>query len=625
MMEEPKRTSTEGTKAVSGQIGEGLSFYLGEGFNWVPNAPYQRQPGDPLYRPLRIYTVDPSVPRLEGAVGTVNVPYEPLSPGPQGQLLRVDNRNTQLGLEYRCADLDKRNVLIADGYDPSPSDPRFHQQMVYAVSSNVYEAFKLALGRDLCWGFGNGQEPARLTLHPHYGEECNAYYTKNERGGEIHFGYFKASPKPSDRSMPGGYVFTCLSHDIISHEVSHALLDGLRPRFSVPLSPDVPAFHEAFSDLVAIFQHFSYREVLICAIRRCKGDLLHASLLAQLAQQFGHTTGQGGPLRSAIESDVDKPRQYDPTMETHDLGSILVSAIFEAFARIFERKTARYIRLATNGCGILPPGELSHDLQVLLADKASQLASQFLTICIRAIDYCPSTAINFGDYLRALITADHDVVPDDRWDYRGAIIDSFKRRNIYPRNVTSLSEDALLWRAPRMNLPPVPGLDFASLRFQGDPAHAASLEELRRQARDLGRYISRPERMSEFGLVAKDDPCLQGDSVSLPCIESIRTSRRAGPDRKVVFDLVAEITQERHVQASELGPAFSYHGGSTVLLGPKGEVRYVVLKSVTGTDRLERRRDFLLGDLGKKYWRVDKGRFSQLDEVFKLVHSTESS
>jgi hypothetical protein len=51
--------------------------------------PYVRQPGDPLHRPLRIYTLDPTASRLDGAIATVNVPYEPLEPGPRGRLLEV--------------------------------------------------------------------------------------------------------------------------------------------------------------------------------------------------------------------------------------------------------------------------------------------------------------------------------------------------------------------------------------------------------------------------------------------------------------------------------------------------------------------------------------------------------
>ena len=60
-------------------------------------------------------------------------------------------------------------------------------------------------------------------------------------------------------ALEGSYVFLSLSHDIIVHEVTHALLDGLRPEFHVASHPDVPAFHEAFADLIAVFQRFSQK------------------------------------------------------------------------------------------------------------------------------------------------------------------------------------------------------------------------------------------------------------------------------------------------------------------------------------------------------------------------------
>lgn len=44
----------------------------------------------------------------------------------------------------------------------------------------------------------------------------------------------------------------------------------------------------------------------------------------------------------------------------------------------------------------------------------TQIASQFLAVCIRAIDYCPPIDITFGKYFRAVITADLDLVPDDQ-------------------------------------------------------------------------------------------------------------------------------------------------------------------------------------------------------------------
>src|SRR4029453_5086227 len=116
------------------------------------------------------------------------------------------------------------------------------------------------------------------------------------------------------------------------------------------------------------------------------------ALLLSLASQFGHTTGSGGPLRSAIDpAALGQPegrgiRRYDEVGdEPHERGSLLVTAIFEAFATVWRRKTKQYLRLAR-----LAPGEApSPELAKILADQASALASQFLSICIRAIDYFP--------------------------------------------------------------------------------------------------------------------------------------------------------------------------------------------------------------------------------------------
>ena len=591
-----------GEAALPAFDGEGKRFTLGAGFRNEPVRPYKRKPGDPLCRPLRIYTRDPSTSRLDGAVATINVPYEPLGPGPVGALFSVDNCIAQQGASYGTADLDASAVLMTDGYTPSPSNPRFHQQMVYAVCMNVYATFKSALGRNLSWGFSDAAQPAKLVLRPYFSEQRNAEYINEGRTGSIRFGYFAAAELTTDGSLPKGVVFTCLSHDIVAHEVTHAVLDGLRAHFALASNEDTPAFHEAFADLVAIFQHFSHPQALLAAIQQSGGNLFKANLLIALAQQFGHTTGHNGPLRSAIEADLDKPTQYAPGMEIHALGSVLVSAVFDAFVTVFNRKTRRYIRLATNGSGVLPQGELPCHLQELLADKASSLARQFLGVCIRAIDYCPPVGMEYGDFLRAMITADYDLVPDDRWDYRGAIISAFRRRNIYPRDATSLSEDALLWRPPRIPLPPVPGLSFADLRFDGDPGQIACAGDLRTQACALGNYLSNPRHLAEFGLVADGDTRLGSDRVELPCIESIRTARRIGPDGQIVFDQVAEITQLRHVAACDGQAGFAYHGGATAILGPEGEVRYLVIKSVGCPRRVERRRAFLQSEKGASYW-----------------------
>jgi hypothetical protein len=104
-----------------------------------------------------------------------------------------------------------------------------------------------------------------------------------------------------------------------------------------------------------------------------------------------------------------------------------------------------------------------------LANEASKIASQFLVICLRAVDYCPPIDITFGEFLRAVITADRDLVPDDPWAYREAWLDAFRIRQIFPSDVQHMSEDAIEWRPPTTPLT-IPELDFASLQFAGDPA-----------------------------------------------------------------------------------------------------------------------------------------------------------
>ena len=118
------------------------------------------------------------------------------------------------------------------------ADPNFHAQHTYAIVMRVLARFEFALGRRVKWGFHGHQ----LHIAPHAFCEANAFYSKEDRA--LYFGYFWNKKKEP--------VFTCLSHDIVAHETTHALLDGLRNRYSDPSGPDQAAFHEGFSDVVAL-------------------------------------------------------------------------------------------------------------------------------------------------------------------------------------------------------------------------------------------------------------------------------------------------------------------------------------------------------------------------------------
>ena len=143
-----------------------------------------------------------------------------------------------------------------------------------------------------------------------------------------------------------------------------------------------------------------------------------------------------GALRRFVgEVGASAPVLTDDMTEPHTRGAILVSAVFAAFLTIYQARCADLIRLATNGSGILPGGEISVDLANRLASEASKTAEHVLNMCIRALDYCPPVNLEFGDYLRAIVTADRDLVHDDR---RGKSLepDTAKAEHYFERALT---------------------------------------------------------------------------------------------------------------------------------------------------------------------------------------------
>ena len=221
-------------------------------------TPYRRRIGDLVHRPLRIFTQDPGAAIYNAPVVVVRVPWEPVEPGPSGKLFTVQDFNATRRETYAPVDLDDPGVLSGQGLSPSTADPRFAQQMTYAVAMTVFDRFALALGRTP--DFAVGPNLHRLTIRPHAAEEDNAWY--DNESGSLEFGYVFTKSDSGGRSQPGSVVYTSLSHDIVVHETTHALLDGMRPLFLEPTHHDVAAFHEGFSDLVALLLRYQYRDLV---------------------------------------------------------------------------------------------------------------------------------------------------------------------------------------------------------------------------------------------------------------------------------------------------------------------------------------------------------------------------
>lgn len=651
-------------------------------------------PPVPKYRRLKVFSFDPLLATDPSAMGieslTLRLPWDDesedgswLQPGPRGEYLEVVDYDPASRCFYPPVNLNHPNLLAQDGMPLSETEPRFHQQMVYAVAMTTITLFERALGRSVQWSQviqrdanGNVQQGVdgkaevffirRLRIYPHALREANAYYDPTRKA--LLFGYFPAKAKPGDKVLPKGTVFTCLSYDVIAHETTHAILDGMHRYFMDPSNPDVLAFHEAFADIVALFQHFGHPEVVTSQIAKTGGMLdSEENMLGRLAQQFGEAMGLHGSLREYLGtfekdrkgSDVwvpikPDPKLYESTTEPHDRGALLVAAMFTAYQTIYKRRTRDLMGFASVGRNA--NGDLHPDLVNRLADEAAKSARHLLTVAIRALDYVPPVDVNFGDYLRALVTSDFDIQPTDSHFYRVAIVDAFRQWGIYPTHVKTLSVDSLLWGVPGRH---AMSLDLGKFREIGtigsgnlkmdraDMYHRQ--KELQRDLHEWfrDRFIENPALAREWGLcveasapktIRRDNrPELAVKSLPKFEIHSLRRCRRIGSDDQERLDVLVEIVQRRdgYLDKSKQdladagnppreGPDFIFRGGATLIVDPRaGRIRYAIRKSIASEDRLEAVRDYM-GSAGSALGlRGNYFRRGSRDNPFPFLHASE--
>ena len=619
----------------------------------------------PSVRRFRVYAFDPGAAlapdtaQINNAI--IALPWEesyeaPLAIGPTGEYLEVVDYDAPAKLFYDPLNPNDPILLAQDGLPPSEGRPQFHQQMVYAVAMKTVLGFEQALGRKVLWNSaGRDMRDVfipRLRIYPHALSEANAYYSPEKTA--LLFGYFRDS-SDIGQGLPGGWVFTCLSHDIIAHETAHAILHGLHRRSIEPTGPDTLAFHEAFADIVALLQHFTMPEVVAYQIASVRGRLRLDALLTGLAGQFGEATRIGKSLRSGLDRKIDSatgrleapdPSLYATAMEAHDRGSILVGAIFDTFLTIFEKRTADLMRLGTGSSQ--PTGaELPRELVVRLAAEASKSAEHVMRMCVRGLDQLPVTDVTFGEFLRAVITADMDLVPDDPLSYRIILADAFRRRGIYEKGWPSMAPDSLRWDPPdhvfkqaefsdllsRLNL--LPEFDRRKIANQ-ERQNRVIIHDWFLLADDSRASTAADwERLLGIRFTAERLESINRKG-SYPALEvhSARVARRTGPTGRQSRELLIELTQKRFgyfdakVQAdvdsgrlaAKPRPDFVMRGGSTLVIDlTDGSLRYVIRKRIDDDKRLARQREWQLSirdfSLAATYFGNQR-----MSEPFALAH-----
>ncbi len=150
-------------------------------------------------------------------------------------------------------------------------------------------------------------------------------------------------------------------------------------------------------------------------------EALRQSLLFGLAEEMGQEMAnmRGQALRRSV---MLKPADAkgEEFEEPHRRGEILVAAMMSAFVGVIVERLRSLGRIE---------GKFFDRERV--AEEAAESADYLLTMTIRALDYTPPVHVEFPDFLSALVTADHEIRPDDsKYRFRRHLIDSFRAYGI---------------------------------------------------------------------------------------------------------------------------------------------------------------------------------------------------
>jgi hypothetical protein len=544
-----------------------------DGIARSPAATSIAKPPPPLDVRRTILAQDPAV--LEAGTtrilrADVPVPYDEVLRGPRSSRFAVvdyDATRNRLHPPTELCDAETLKGLT----DRQLIDSRaFRAQNVYAIAARTLGAFEVALGRRIPWSFTGHQ----LNLVPAAFNEANAYY--DAESNAVLFGYFEGQVRQRDGKWKRGTVYTGLSHDIVAHETTHAVLDGLRSRFEEPGLPDQLAFHEAFADIVALLSVFSVEELVETALgeadaegripsSRVDEEALRCGVLLGLAEEMGEATTahSGAALRRSVAMAKITTWVDDPDFdEPHRRGEILVAAVMRAFVGMWvdrlDALTSREGRLDRKRA----------------AEEGRKSAEHLLRMVIRAIDYTPPLEFEYDDFVEALLVSDAEAAPDDAHHYRERLRTSFADFGMAPQGrVVEIGRVA---------------------RLTYDSINAA---ELRQRSDEVFRFLWL--NAVPAGL----------DRAYYATVDDLVPSIRVGPDGLVLQEVVGTYRQMLNGTAAELkalskgaldvggledGTPIQLHGGGTLIFDQFGRAKHHVQKPIFDWGRQSRRLAYLV-------------------------------
>jgi hypothetical protein len=255
-----------------------------------------------------------------------------------------------------------------------------------------------------------------------------------------------------------------------------------------------------------------------------------------------------------------------------------------------------FVQLWSNRVALLGTfGKDQYNLESVV-EEGAKVAGHLLSMSIRALDYCPPTDIDFGQYLAALLTADRELVPDDAHRYRRDLVNVFRDYGITVPAV-ACDADGCWQRYPHLGKLVYARSNFATMMRSRD---------------EFFRFLWEN----------RDEDRLNINERAYTEVLSIASASRSGPDGIALDETVCQYVQRIDLFGAEfkalLGAErpegmrttdhYTAYGGGVVILDQYGQVKYHIANRLLDPARQLARADYL----------IDTGQVGMTDEPDRL-------
>jgi hypothetical protein len=266
-------------------------------------------------------------------------------------------------------------------------DPQFRQVNAFAVASHTLQKIEEALDRKITW---RTRRP--VVIRTHAPEAAgDAYY--DSFSSSLNFGF----SEPSGSHAEG--LWTCLSHDIVSHEVGHAIWDSFMPLFVYSAEIDAHALHESFGDLTALFSKLEHESLVKRLYRGSRGN---GGVDTPSCSSFRYTGPTSPYWRGHLNPDALKHQDYvlRELQGVHERSTVWTEAICEILDELLKTLVSAETETREGN-----PGDLTKAV-VCAADQTRRAL-------LRALHYVPPSGVTIPLLARLFCEADERLSPED--------------------------------------------------------------------------------------------------------------------------------------------------------------------------------------------------------------------